>query len=166
LESFTDERAVIRHLSQPLALVLTLAALPLSLRPAPGDDWQLLDRRRVSFASEKDIIEVDIREGLFDAIPVEVQDGESEMDNIRVVFGNGTNYSPDTRVAFRERSHSRVIDLPGEAPVIRRIEFRYRSRLRREQATVDAFGRQAYRQGDGARIWPSVRSRASPGATG
>jgi hypothetical protein len=136
---------VIRHLSHPLAVVLTLAAHPLGLRPAAGaDDWQLLGRRRVSFAAERDVIEVGIREGLFDAIRVEVQDGDLEMYNIRVVFGNGTAWSPDTRVSFRERSRSRVIDLPGEARAIRRIEFRYRSRLRRGQATLEVFGRQVH----------------------
>ena len=136
---------MIRHLSQPLALVLTLTALPLAVRPVAGaDDWQLLGSRRVSFAAEKDVIEVGIREGLFDAIRVDVQDGDLEMYNIRVVFGNGTGWSPDTRVAFREGSRSRVIDLPGEARVIRRVEFWYRSRLRRGQATVQVFGRQVH----------------------
>jgi hypothetical protein len=136
---------VIRHLSQPLALVLTLIALPLAVRPAAGaDDWQLLGSRQVSFSAEKDVIEVGIREGLFDAIRVEVRDGDLEMYNIRVVFGNGTGWSPDTRVVFREQSRSRVIDLPGEARVIRRIEFWYRSRLRRGQATVQVYGRQVH----------------------
>ena len=136
---------MIRHLSQRLAVVLALAALPLAVRPVAGaDDWQLLGSRRVSFGAEKDVIEVGIREGLFDAIRVEVQDGDLEMYNIRVVLGNGTGWSPDTRVAFRERSRSRVIDLPGEARVIRRIEFWYRSRLRRGQATVQVFGRQVH----------------------
>jgi hypothetical protein len=142
---FAEERAVIRHLRQFLALVCTLTALPLAARAAAGpDDWQLLGSRRVSFSAEKDVIEVGVREGLFNAIRVEVQDGDLEMYNIRVVFGNGTAWSPDTRVAFRERSRSRVIDLPGEARVIRRIEFWYRSRLRRGQATVQVLGRQVH----------------------
>jgi hypothetical protein len=134
---------VIRHLSHPLAVALTLAAVPLTLRPAAAaDDWQLLGRSQVSFATEKDVIEVGAREGLFNAIRIEVQDGDLEMYNIRVVFGNGTDWSPETRISFREGSRSRVIDLPGEARIIRRIEFWYRSRLRRGQATVAVFGRQ------------------------
>jgi hypothetical protein len=158
LEPFTEERAVIRHPSQPLGLVLALAALPLTLRPAAGapDDWQLLGRRRVTFAAEKDVIEVGIREGRFDAIRVEVQDGDLEMYNIRVVFGNGTDWSPDTRVSFRERSRSRVIDLPGEARVIQRIEFRYRGRLRHGQATVAVFGRQVHPAGGDRAGWDQI----------
>ena len=148
---------MIRHLSHPLAVVLTLAALPLALRPASAaDDWQLLGRRRVSFAAERDVIEVGVREGLFDAIRVEVQDGDLEMYNIRVIFGNGAAWSPDTRMSFREGSRSRVIDLPGEARVIRRIEFWYRSRLRRGQATVEVFGRQVHAAGDDRAGWDEI----------
>jgi len=49
---------VYRHLSHPLAVVLSLAALPLAHRPvaAAADEWQLLGRNQVSFAAEKDII--------------------------------------------------------------------------------------------------------------
>jgi hypothetical protein len=135
---------VYTHLRHPLAVVLSLAALPLAHRPvaAAADEWQLLGRNQVSFAAEKDVIDVGVRDGLFNAIRIEVQNGDLEMYDIRVVFANGTSWSPDTRMTFREGSRSRVIDLPGEARAIRRIEFWYRSRLRRGQAVVAVFGRQ------------------------
>jgi hypothetical protein len=104
--------------------------------------WELLGSRRVSFAVERDVILVGPREGTFDAIRIEVDGGNLEMYNIRLTFGNGDTWSPDTRVMFREGSWSRLIDLPG-ARVIRKIEFWYRSRLRRGQATVRVFGRTA-----------------------
>jgi len=148
---------MIRHLSQPLVLVLALAALPVAPHPASAqEDWQLLGRRRVSFAADRDVIEVGVREGLFDAIRVEVQDGDFEMYNIRVVFGNGAPWSPDTRILFRDRSRSRLIDLPGEARVIRRIEFWYRSRMRRGQATVEVFGRQVRAAPGGRGGWDQI----------
>ena len=156
---------MIRNLSQSLALVLTLATPSFASRPPAGtDDWQLLGRRSVSFGAEKDVIEVGVREGRFDAIRVDVQDGDLEMYNIRVVFGNGTTWSPDTRVSFRERSRSRVIDIPGEARVIRRIEFWYRSRLRRGQATVEVFGRQVHPGGGDRGGWDHIGRRPSTSA--
>ena len=134
-----------RRLSYPLAVILLFATLPITLDAAGApDDWQLLGRTRVSFAVEKDVVDVGAREGLFDAIRIEVQDGDLELYDVRVVFGNGTSWSPETRVSFREGSRSRVIDLPGEARIIRRIEFSYRSRIRRGQATVAVFGRQVH----------------------
>jgi len=115
------------------------------LLPAVGwsaAEWDLLGSRRVSFAVERDVIVVGPREGTFDAIRIEVDGGSLEMYNIRLTFGNGDTWSPNTRVLFREGSWSRLIDLPG-ARVIRKIEFWYRSRVRRGQATVRVFGRTA-----------------------
>lgn len=125
---------------------LAAALAGLALAPAtarPTDEWELLGSRRVSFAAERDVIQVGVREGLFSAIKIEVAGGHLEMYNIRLTFGSGDTWSPNTRVTFREGSWSRTIDLPGPARVIRKIEFWYRSRLRRGQATVRVFGRPA-----------------------
>ncbi|HKC40647.1 MAG TPA: hypothetical protein VKC15_13975 [Gemmatimonadales bacterium] len=118
-----------------LAVMLAAAALL--------QNWEPLGSRRVSFAVDRDAIDVGAREGVFDAIRIEVVGGTLEMYNIRLTFGNGDAWSPDTRVLFRQGSWSRLIDLPGPARVIRKIEFWYRSRLRRGQATVQVFGRSA-----------------------
>jgi len=123
------------------AALAAVTLLPTSVRSS-GAEWDLLGSRRVSFAVERDVIVVGPREGTFDAIRIEVDGGSLEMYNIRLTLGNGDTWSPDTRVLFREGSWSRVIDLPG-ARVIRKIEFWYRSRLRRGQATVRVFGRTA-----------------------
>lgn len=127
---------------------LTAAFLAVALFPAAAQvrataEWELLGTRRVSFAAERDAIEVGVREGTFNAIRIEVAGGSLEMYNIRITFGNGESWSPDTRVLFRQGSWSRLIDLPGQARVIRKIEFWYRSRVRRGQATVRVFGRGA-----------------------
>lgn len=119
------------------------AVLLLPILPGSGAEWELLGTRRVSFAAERDAIEVGVREGTFNAIRIEVGGGTLEMYNIQITFGNGETWSPDTRVLFRQGSWSRLIDLPGQARVIRKVEFWYRSRLRRGQATVRVFGRTA-----------------------
>src|SRR5262249_50103759 len=121
-----------------LAAVLLLSAPPthsLTLR----DNWELLGTRKVSFAAEKDVISAK-HQGRFRAIKLEVEGGNLDMYNIRLVFGDGTTFSPDTRVEFHEGSWSRTIDLPGDARVIRRIEFWYRSELKRGRATVRVYG--------------------------
>ncbi len=123
------------------ALILTGCAPHASAGPVPvRGDWELLGTRRVSFAAEKDVIGAK-HQGRFRAIKLEVEGGNLDMYNIRVVFGDGESFSPETRVEFREGSWSRTIDLPGGARVIRRIEFWYRSELRRGRATVRVYGR-------------------------
>ncbi len=131
----------------PLMLLLLAATLlPPSDAPPAGDEWTLLGSRRVSFAAEKDVIAVTAAAGRFTAIRFEVERGDLELYNVRVVFANGEAFSPDTRLEFRQGSQSRAIDLPGEARAISRIEFWYRSRVRRGHATLRVFGRTA---GDG-----------------
>jgi hypothetical protein len=139
-----------------LASVLLLSLLAPAIR---ADEWELLGTRRVSFAVDRDAIDVGAREGLFTAVKIEIEGGTLEMYNIRLTFGNGETWSPNTRVLFRQGSWSRTIDLPGPARAIRKIEFWYRSRLRRGQATVRVFGR----EGMGAALAPPV-TRDGPAA--
>lgn len=113
------------------------------LLTVPHTEWDLLGSRRVSFTLDHDAIVVGAREGAFTAIKIEVAGGNLEMYNIRLTFGNGDTWSPNTRVQFHEGAWSRTIDLPGPARVIRRIDFWYRSRLRRGTATVRVFGQVA-----------------------
>ncbi len=122
-----------------LALAITL----LVASPLHADDWELLGSRQVNFAVDRDVIPVTAREGVFRAIKLEVEDGNLEMYDIKVVFGNGEVFSPETRLVFRENSRSRTIDLPGNRRVITRVEFFYRSRARRGKATVRLYGKGA-----------------------
>jgi hypothetical protein len=123
-----------------VAATVALAATPAAVR---ADEWQKLGSRQVSYRAERDVIVVSGAEGLFKAIRLDVDDGTLEMYNIRVVFGDGQVFSPDTRLIFREGSRSRTIDLPGNVRLIRRVEFFYRSRGRKGIANIDLFGLRA-----------------------
>jgi len=137
-------------------VVLALAAL--ALPGALAAQWELLGSRRVSYAVDRDVIDVGAVEGRFNALRIEVSQGDLEMFNIRITFGDGTSWSPETRIAFHQGSRSRVIDLPGPTRVVRRVAFLYRSRARRGYASVQLYGRQA---GGGA----DVATPAGPAAT-
>jgi len=117
---------------------LLAAALFLAL---PSADWELLGSRRVNFALDHDAILVGARESGFTALKLEVVGGNLEMYNIKVTFGNGQSFSPETRVQFHQGSWSSTIDLPGPVRIVRRVDFWYRSRLRRGAATLRLFGR-------------------------
>ncbi|MEO8201331.1 MAG: hypothetical protein ABI679_12465 [Gemmatimonadota bacterium] len=106
-----------------------------------SDQWESLGTRRVNLAAETDVIEVPSREGRFDAIRIDVDAGTVEMYNVRVVFANGEDFSPDTRLIFRDGDHSRIIDLPGNDRQIRRISFHYKAQRRSGNAIVRVFGR-------------------------
>lgn len=147
-----------------LLRLLSLAASLAAAFPAAlvAQDWELLGTRQVSFRSEKDVVPVTAREGTFRAIKVEVSGGNLEMYNIRVVFGDGEAFSPETRLVFREGSWSRTIDLPGDARVIRKVEFLYRSELRRGRATIRLYGSQVHVAGDPFHPTPVPAPAAEP----
>ena len=127
-----------------IAIAVLTACAPAKPQLAPAalrGDWELLGSRRVSFRAEQDVIGVTAREGLFTAVKLEVEGGNLEMYNVRITFGDGETFSPETRFVFREGSWSRTIDLPGKARIIRKIEFWYRSELKRGRATVRVCGK-------------------------
>ena len=108
--------------------------------PAPARQPQLLGARWVTFRAEKDTI-LSGHRGTFSKLRLHVSGSPLEMYNVRITFGNGGTYSPQTRLVFAQGAWSRVIDLPGNARNIRKIEFWYRSRgLRSGRANVQVFG--------------------------
>ncbi|MBI2900526.1 MAG: hypothetical protein HYY17_10090 [Planctomycetes bacterium] len=140
--------------------VLALAGLGLSPSPAQAQEWEKLGSRVVQFHAEKDVIEVTAKEGKFDKIRFGVEDGDLMMFNVKVVFGDGQAWSPDTKFEFKEGSRSREIDLPGEARFIRRVEFEYKSRIRKGRATVNLWGHHAGGGGgEKERRWERLGSR-------
>lgn len=145
------------------ALLLAPAHPAAAADAAPRDEWELLGTRQVNFRAEKDVIPVTGREGAFRAIKLEVEGGNLDMYNIRVIFGDGSVFSPETRINFREGSWSRTIDLPGAVRVIRRIEFYYKSEVRRGRATVRVYGREAGGGEDRPADRPAVAPRRFEG---
>lgn len=126
----------------PALLMFGALLLSAPAQAGPGD-WERLGSRKVSFAADKDTIGVGAAEGRFDAIKLEVDRGDLEMWDVVVTFGDGSRFSPETRFVFDQGTHSRTIDLPGDARVIRKVEFLYRSKLRKGHATLTLWGRHA-----------------------
>ncbi len=62
------------------------------------------------------------------------------MYDIKIVFGNGEDMHPDTRLLFGKGSWSRQIDLPGNTRVVRRVEFKYGNLPGGGRARVKLFG--------------------------
>lgn len=62
------------------------------------------------------------------------------MFDIVVVFGDGSVFSPPSRMVFGPGTTTRVIDLPGGARVIRRVEFRYGNLPGGGRAQIELWG--------------------------
>lgn len=87
--------------------------------------WNKLGERVVHARADRDAIHVGRDDGRFRTIKLKAEHSALELFDVRVVFADGTSYSPNTRLVFTKGSWSRDLDLPGGARAIRRVEFRY-----------------------------------------
>lgn len=89
-------------------------------------DWNRLGERVVRpGADDRDSIVVTRSEGRFTRVQLRVEHSALELYDVVITFADGTTYSPRTRLVFARGTNSRVIDLPGGARIIRRVDFRY-----------------------------------------
>ncbi|HEY5938533.1 MAG TPA: hypothetical protein VIU61_27970 [Kofleriaceae bacterium] len=102
--------------------------------------WDKLGERWVNGHGDRDVIHVGRADGRFRQIQVVVEHSALEMFDIVVVFGDGSAFSPPTRMTFGPGTTTRVIDLPGGARVIRRVEFRYGNLPGGGRAQVELWG--------------------------
>jgi hypothetical protein len=109
---------------------------------AASGKWEQLGERTVDAKLDKDVITVGKEDGLYDAIQIKVEGSAMAMLDIKVVFGNGETFEPKTRLVFNKDTASRVIDLPGEKRVIKRVEFKYVDLPGGGKARVSLMGRQ------------------------
>jgi len=123
-----------------LVVVLGFSTAQTPVNAAQG--WQRLGTRIVDFGGDRDQINVGANEGRFREIMFEADSGAIALSNVRVVFGNGDDFSPVTEFVFSDDERSRAINLPGNARIIRSIAFRYRSlRTGQGRATITVYGR-------------------------
>lgn len=87
--------------------------------------WEKLGERTVNGKVDHDTIAVGSKEGRFRAIQIKVEHSALEMFDVLVTFGDGTTFSPPTRLVFHNGDISKVIDLPGDKRVIQKVDFKY-----------------------------------------
>jgi hypothetical protein len=140
---------MLRH-SLLLAALLPLTGCVIYTNPGPAPDWEepdstfagweRLGSRLVNGKGDRDTIQVGKLEGHFRSIRFRVKHSAVRMHDVVVVFGNGDKFSPPTRDTYDAGTSSRVIDLPGDKRVIRRIEFRYSDLPGGGAAEVEVWG--------------------------
>ena len=116
-----------------------------------GDrDWELLGAEKVDFRRDRDVIRVGRKEGRFEALRLEVKDGDVRVREMTVVYGNGDKQRFEVDGIIRDGQRTRPIDLKGNTRFIREIEFRYKSvgrpRKGDERATVLVYGKEPDRR--------------------
>jgi hypothetical protein len=102
--------------------------------------WVKLGERKVNGRADRDSIAVGRRDGKFSKLTIAVEDDDLELLGLKVHFANGQDFDPQVKHYFRENDKTRVIDLPGDARVIQRIDLTYRNVGRGGRAVVQVWG--------------------------
>ena len=108
---------------------------------AANSRWDKLGERWVTGAVDRDAIRVGRVDGRYRKIMLKVEHSALEMFDVVVTFGDGTKFSPTTRLVFGKDSRSRVIDLPGRARFVRFVEFKYGNLPAGGRAQIELWGR-------------------------
>jgi hypothetical protein len=129
------------HIKTTVVLVFLLVSTIAGAAQRSGR-WELLGERQVDFRNDHDQIDVGRRGGPFKELQLRVKNAPIEIFNMVVTFENGQTFKPNLRHRFEKGSGSRVIDLPGERRIIKRIDFYYKSLSpRKGKGVVSVLGR-------------------------
>lgn len=103
--------------------------------------WEKLGERVVNGRVDHDVIGVGRSEGRFTAIQLRADGNLVELFDVVITFGDGEKFSPNTRLMFDKNTRSRVIDLPGNARVIQRVDFKYGKLPGEGRASMELWGK-------------------------
>lgn len=126
--------------------LLTLAlfvgqSLAFSLNPQPIR-WEKLGTRKVNYTLDRDEIMVTAYEGRFTALKFRVEKGGINLHRVAIHYGNGEVQEIETRNDIPAGGESRLINLPGNRRVIRKVVFWYDTKnYAGQKATVELWGR-------------------------
>lgn len=110
--------------------------------------WTLLGEQWVDGRRDKDTIKVSKYASKFDQLTLVVSDSDLELKDFVVKFGDGAKdkWSPRLQHIFKEGQRSRVIDLPGQDRIIKKIDLSYANILGGGRAKVAVYARNTGRQ--------------------
>lgn len=107
----------------------------------PGD-WERLGTRTVDMRGDHDEILVTISDGLFTKLRLKIMKAPIHLININVVFGNGENQNFVFNKKFEPGSFTRVLDLPGNRRIIKKVKLNYKSvPVGNGRAVITLFGK-------------------------
>lgn len=103
--------------------------------------WVALGSKKVNLLIDHDTIRVGAGAGLYTDIRLKVTGNAVFIASMVVTFSSGATYDVPLRFAFLPGSTSRVINLPGAARLIKKVDLVYTKLIGGGSATVTLQGR-------------------------
>ncbi|MCG8577176.1 MAG: hypothetical protein MI810_20000 [Flavobacteriales bacterium] len=92
-----------------------------------GGEWEKLGSRVVNMKADHDEIPVTITEGVFTKVKLKIMKAPIHLLNMNIIFKNGTNKNVAFNKKFPAGSSTRIIDLPGNKRIIKKVNLNYKS---------------------------------------
>lgn len=103
--------------------------------------WVNLGSKTVSLLADHDTIAVGAGAGLYTDVRLHVTGNTVFIHSMKITFSSGATHNVDLRFAFLPGSSSRVINLPGPARRIRKVDLVYSKLIGGGTAVVTLQGR-------------------------
>ena len=103
--------------------------------------WVKIAKRVVNMKADHDEIPVAANSGVFTKLKFKVNIAPIQVKNVKIVFGNGEVKNIVFNQKFPPGTESKVIDLPGNRRIIKKIIMNYKSFPGNGKAVVVVWGR-------------------------
>ena len=114
-----------------MALLFSLVVGCKSQTPNNGriaaPNWTKLGERLVDFRADHDVLPVTAHKGAFTALKLKVLRAPIFINRVTVHYGNGSSQAIPVNRRFAAGSESKVLNLPGNKRIIKKITFRYKT---------------------------------------
>lgn len=105
-------------------------------------EWEKLGSRVVNMQGDHDEIPVTIMDGVFTRVRLKIMKAPIHLLNINIVFGNGENKNVVFNKKFAPGTFTRIIDLPGNKRIIKKVKLNYKSvPSGKGRAVISLFGK-------------------------
>ncbi|MGB1104668.1 MAG: hypothetical protein ACPG21_13725 [Crocinitomicaceae bacterium] len=108
-------------------ILLTGQALATNLKAKAPGDWERLGEKIVNMRADHDVLMVTHHEGFYTKVRFGIRKAPVHIHNIRIVFGNGNDKNIVINKRIEPGTCTRVIDLPGNKRIIRKIKMNYKT---------------------------------------
>jgi len=120
-------------------ILLSLLSCLTNIVP-PG--WNFLGKRQVNLSVDHDTVTIPSGAKTLGRLLIVVRINDLEIYDIKVTFESGEVFDAKFRGRFLANRDTQIIDLPGGARRVSRVDFRYRSLLRTaRRAEVELWGK-------------------------
>ena len=120
---------ILKMIRLTFALVFSAVGFPnveAKALSVPGA-WEKLGTKMVDMKADHDVLLVTFHEGFYSKVKFLIRKAPLHLKNVNIIFGNGENKNIVFNKRFNAGTTTRIIDLPGNRRIIKKIKLNYKT---------------------------------------